>query len=63
MAERKKVGDLLKEAGLIDDFQLEAALSHQRNWGGKLGLKWSREALQPGLSTKQSRLNCRAWLL
>jgi len=27
----------LKEAGLIDDFQLEAALSHQRNWGGKLG--------------------------
>jgi hypothetical protein len=37
MAERKKIGDLLKEAGLIDDFQLEAALSHQRNWGGKLG--------------------------
>ncbi len=37
MAERKKLGDLLKEAGLIDDFQLETALSHQRNWGGKLG--------------------------
>ncbi|MDA8098834.1 MAG: hypothetical protein M0042_04345 [Nitrospiraceae bacterium] len=37
MAERKKLGDLMKEAGLIDDFQLEAALSHQRNWGGKLG--------------------------
>jgi hypothetical protein len=37
MAERKRLGDLLKEAGLIDDFQLEAALSHQRNWGGKLG--------------------------
>jgi len=37
MAERNKLGDLLKEAGLIDDFQLEAALSHQRNWGGKLG--------------------------
>ena len=37
MAGRKKLGDLLKEAGLIDDFQLEAALSHQRNWGGKLG--------------------------
>jgi len=33
----KKLGDLLKEAGLIDDFQLESALSHQRNWGGKLG--------------------------
>jgi type IV pilus assembly protein PilB len=37
MAERKKLGDLLKEAGVIDDFQLEAALAHQRNWGGKLG--------------------------
>lgn len=48
MAERKKLGDLLKEAGLIDDFQLEAALSHQRNWGGKLGsiiveLEFARE--------------------
>jgi type II secretory ATPase GspE/PulE/Tfp pilus assembly ATPase PilB-like protein len=33
---------------LIDDFQLEAALSHQRNWGGKLGsiiveLEFARE--------------------
>ena len=37
MAEAKKLGDLLKEAGLIDDFQLQSALSHQRNWGGKLG--------------------------
>jgi len=36
MAERKKLGDLLKEAGLIDDFQIEAALSHQRNWGGEV---------------------------
>lgn len=37
MAERKKLGDVLKEAGLIDDFQLQSALSHQKNWGGKLG--------------------------
>jgi len=37
MAEVKKLGDMLKEAGLIDDFQLQSALSHQRNWGGKLG--------------------------
>jgi len=37
MAEKKKLGDILKEAGLIDDFQLQSALSHQRNWGGKLG--------------------------
>jgi type IV pilus assembly protein PilB len=37
MAEAKKLGELLKESGLIDDFQLQSALSHQRNWGGKLG--------------------------
>jgi hypothetical protein len=37
MAEKKKLGDVLKEAGLIDQFQLDSALSHQRNWGGKLG--------------------------
>lgn len=37
MAQKKRIGEVLKESGLIDDFQLEAALSHQRNWGGKLG--------------------------
>lgn len=37
MAERKKLGTILKEAGLIDDYQLAAALSHQHTWGGKLG--------------------------
>ena len=37
MAEKKMLGDVLKEAGLLDDFQLGSALSHQRNWGGKLG--------------------------
>ena len=37
MAETRKLGDILKEAGLIDDFQLQSALSQQRNWGGKLG--------------------------
>jgi hypothetical protein len=37
MAEAKKLGEMLVEAGLLDDFQLSSALSHQRNWGGKLG--------------------------
>jgi len=37
MSEAKKLGEMLKEVGLIDDFQLQTALSHQRNWGGKLG--------------------------
>jgi type IV pilus assembly protein PilB len=48
MTTAKKLGDMLKEAGIIDDFQLESALSHQRNWGGKLGhilveLEFARE--------------------
>jgi type IV pilus assembly protein PilB len=37
LAEKKKLGEMLKDANLIDEFQLETALSHQRNWGGKLG--------------------------
>lgn len=37
MTGAKKLGELLIETGLIDDFQLQSALSQQRNWGGKLG--------------------------
>jgi len=37
VTETKKLGDILKEAGLIDDFQLQSSLAFQRNWGGKLG--------------------------
>jgi type II secretion system (T2SS) protein E len=37
MADIKMLGEMLKEAALIDDFQLQSSLSHQRNWGGKLG--------------------------
>ncbi|MGB9736189.1 MAG: hypothetical protein ACP5JP_03510 [bacterium] len=34
---KKRLGDLLVEAGLIDPFQLRAALSEQQKWGGRLG--------------------------
>ncbi|MBI5634618.1 MAG: hypothetical protein HZA15_14205 [Nitrospirae bacterium] len=34
---RKKLGELLMEAGLIDEMQLKSALSHQKEWGGRLG--------------------------
>ncbi|HLE40811.1 MAG TPA: hypothetical protein VI956_04850 [Nitrospirota bacterium] len=37
MTEKKRLGDVLKEAGLIDESQLQAALVHKRNWGGKIG--------------------------
>lgn len=34
---RRRLGELLVAAGLLDAGQLEAALAEQRNWGGKLG--------------------------
>lgn len=37
MAEKKKLGEMLIEAGIIDELQLDSALGHQRNWGGRLG--------------------------
>jgi len=32
-----KLGEMLTRAGIIDEFQLNSALSHQRNLGGRLG--------------------------
>ena len=37
MAERKKIGELLVEAGYLEPDQLRSALSYQRQWGGRLG--------------------------
>ncbi len=37
MAVRKRLGEMLLEAGVIDGNQLQAALGHQRKWGGRLG--------------------------
>jgi type IV pilus assembly protein PilB len=34
---KKKLGELLLEAGLIDEFQLRSALSYQEEWGGRIG--------------------------
>jgi hypothetical protein len=33
----KKLGEILIEAGILDEFQLNSALAYQREWGGKLG--------------------------
>jgi type IV pilus assembly protein PilB len=32
-----RLGEILKQAGIIDDFQLNSALSYQRHWGGRFG--------------------------
>lgn len=37
MAPRKRLGEMLVEAGIIGEDQLHAALRHQRQWGGRLG--------------------------
>jgi hypothetical protein len=60
MAEAKRLGELLIAAGLIDEFQLQEALSHQRNSGGKLGstlieLKFVREEDVARVIAKQVR--------
>jgi len=34
---KRRLGEILKDAGLITELQLKAALSEQRKWGGKLG--------------------------
>jgi type II secretion system (T2SS) protein E len=37
MQPKKRLGDMLIEAGLIDEYQLRSALANQRQWGGRLG--------------------------
>jgi type IV pilus assembly protein PilB len=37
MSSKKRLGEILLEAKRIDHVQLQAALGHQRRWGGKLG--------------------------
>jgi hypothetical protein len=37
MDPKKRIGEMLLEAGIIDETQLKAALGHQRQWGVRLG--------------------------
>ncbi len=37
MTTRKKLGQILLEAGVIDEYQLKSALGFQKKWGGRLG--------------------------
>ncbi|UCG78808.1 MAG: hypothetical protein JSV21_02955 [Nitrospirota bacterium] len=38
MAAKKRLGEMLVEAGLIDHVQLQSALAHQQKWGMRLGV-------------------------
>lgn len=40
---KKKLGEMLCEAGLIDDMQLQSALAYQKEWGGRIGTIFIRK--------------------
>ncbi len=37
LTRRRRLGELLVDAGVLDDARLKAALAEQRKWGGRLG--------------------------
>jgi len=37
MSSKKRLGELLIDAGVIDEAMLQSALGHQRRWGGRIG--------------------------
>lgn len=37
MTTKKKLGQILLEAGVLDEYQLKSALGFQKKWGGRLG--------------------------
>jgi type IV pilus assembly protein PilB len=58
---KKRLGELLVEAGVIDETQLRSVLAHQRKWGGRLGqclvaLRFASEAQVVGALA--SKLDC-----
>jgi hypothetical protein len=42
MGKKRRLGEMLLEAGLINEFQLTAALNDQRKWGVRLGTSLTR---------------------
>lgn len=63
MAEKKKLGEMLIEAGIIDNLQLDSALGHQKNWGGRIGsilieLGFISENELAGFIEKQLHIPC-----
>ena len=51
MPQRVPIGELLLKLGRIDPMQLQSALAHQRQWGGRLG----RALVGPGVGTRAGR--------
>jgi len=62
-AGHQQLGQLLLQAGVIDELQLRSALGHQRQWGGRLGrilleLKFIDEGTLAATLAKQLGLEC-----
>ena len=55
MPPRKRLGQLLTELGVIDEHQLQSALGHQKQWGGKLGAHPRAEGVLQGGPTSSPR--------
>jgi hypothetical protein len=49
---RIRIGEMLVAAGQIDRMQLESALAHQRQWGGRIG----KAIVELGFMTERSLL-------
>ncbi len=51
-SKRRRLGEILRDAGVIDEAQLASALAGQRKWGGKLG----RTLIEMGMVDEDSML-------
>ncbi len=49
-ARRRRLGDLLVEAGLLNEAQLKSALAEQKKWGGRFG----RTVVELGFTTEET---------
>lgn len=61
--DKKKIGEILVEAGIVNTMQLSAALGEQKQWGGRLGsiitkLGFADEKDIAGVLEKQLGLRC-----
>jgi len=61
--QKKRLGEILIEAGIIDQLQLNSALGQQRQWGGKLGsvlieMGFADEKSIASVLEKQLKIKC-----
>ncbi len=60
---KKKLGEMLLDAGLIDEMQLNSALAYQKEWGGRIGTilirkGYVKESAMIAIIEKQMGVSC-----